>query len=100
MPALANDAAIVRLNRVVFNDLSDDETVMLDIEHGIYFGVRGTGRRIWDRLLTATTIDALVAELIREYDVEEELCRKDVTEFIDELLQHGLVEVTNVPTFN
>jgi hypothetical protein len=90
----------VRRNRVVFNDLSDDETVMLDVEHGVYFGVRGTGKRIWDQLSTATTIDALVAELIREYDVEEELCRRDVTGFVDELLQHGLVEVANVPTFS
>jgi hypothetical protein len=93
MPAVSTDAMFSRRDNVVANDLSATETVMLDIEQGIYFGVRGVGRRIWDRLTSPVTLETLVVELTAEYDVDESTCRAEVAAFLGELREYGLIDV-------
>lgn len=99
MPPIPVHAAVVRRSKVVANDLSDSETVMLDIDRGVYFGVRGVGRDIWDRLAHPTTLEALVAALTAEYRVDETRCWDDVEGFLCELLEQGLIEVQVAPAF-
>jgi hypothetical protein len=98
MTTISNQATVVRRDRVVANDLNDSETVMLDIEKGVYFGVQGVGKVIWDRLAEPTTVDDLVDDLVQQYAVDEATCRSDVTKFLGELAGQGLVDVQNPPT--
>jgi hypothetical protein len=95
MPLLSADVMLVRRTRVVANDLSATETVMLDIDRGTYFGVRGVARRIWDRLATPSTLDMLVDDLTSIYDVDAETCRVEAAAFLNELLDHGLIDVAD-----
>jgi hypothetical protein len=95
MAEIPRGARVVRRDQVVANDLADDETVMLDIEQGTYFGVRGAGKKIWDRLAQPITQEALVASLLPEYDVDEATCRSDVAAFVSDLADHGLVDVSD-----
>jgi hypothetical protein len=68
-----------------------DETVLLDLESGTYFGLDGVGKRIWefvsDGKSLAETADAIVAE----YEVGEEQARTDVVDFAQRLVERGLL---------
>lgn len=51
-----------------------------------------TGAFLWKKLLEETTEDALVAALLKEYDVEEDAARKHVAAFVSALNGHGILE--------
>ena len=97
MTTISNQATVVRRDQVVANDLNESETVMLDIEKGVYFGVHGVGKVIWDRLAEPTTLDALVGDLVQEYAVDDATCRAEVVTFLGELHDQGLVDVQDPP---
>ncbi|MEN6304321.1 MAG: PqqD family protein [Armatimonadia bacterium] len=50
-----------------------------------------TAQAVWELLAQARDLDALVAALAEEYEVDEEDLRKDVQELLDDLVQRGLV---------
>jgi hypothetical protein len=49
------------------------------------------GAEIWKRLPEAEDEEALVQALLQEYEVEEEVLRADVREFLDSLRQLGIL---------
>lgn len=51
-----------------------------------------TGRFLWKLLESETDVDALTAALTNEYDVSEEIARKDVEAFLATLQQNGVVQ--------
>lgn len=77
---------------VLFREL-DGEAVLLDLETEAYFGLDSMGTAIWQQLAAQPTIEAAVVVLLDEYDVEPARLRADVTEFVGQLVEHGLLEV-------
>ena len=54
--------------------------------------VNETGAFLWKLLENDTTEEKLVTALLEEYDVAEELAKKDVNAFINKLAEAGLTE--------
>ncbi len=75
---------------VVYAEL-DGEAVLLDIDSGIYFGLNAVGTDIWKVLRTGGSPEAIVRQLLAEYDVELAELQADVTEFLATLQARGLV---------
>ena len=71
-----------------------DETVILDLGSGMYFGLDPVGARIWQLLSEGHQVDAVVSALLGEYDVPEEQLRQDVNGLVSELVSRGLVELS------
>ena len=74
-----------------------DETVILDLSSGMYFGLDPVGARIWQLLSDGHPLDSVVTTLLGEYEVTEEQLRQDVTSLVNELVSRGLVEVSPSP---
>ena len=72
-----------------------DETVILDLGSGTYFGLDPVGARVWQLLGGGTTVQQVVTTLLGEYDVAEDRLRQDVTDLINELVSRGLAEVSS-----
>ena len=70
----------------------DDEMVMMSVEHGQYYGLGGVGPRVWELIEQPQTMDQLVDQILEEFEVEREVCEKDLTEFLAQMEQLGLVE--------
>jgi hypothetical protein len=96
--SISAGSLVSRRDQPLVNDLSDTETVMLDIEQGRYFGLQDVGKVIWDALATPTTVDGICDQLIERFDVEIETCRREVSDFLEHLLRHSLIEVHNAGT--
>ncbi len=52
-----------------------------------------TGLCIWNLLQEDTTLDAVIDGMAREYDVEREVLKQDVIEYIEQLKASKLLEV-------
>lgn len=50
-----------------------------------------TGKFLWEHLEAETTIDELVAALLREYDVDETTARTSVENFVAKLNENGFL---------
>jgi hypothetical protein len=71
--------------------LVGDETVLLDLESGMYFGLDGVGKRIWECLGEGLTMGEIAAVIVSEFEVEEAMVRSDLVEFVSDLLERGLL---------
>jgi hypothetical protein len=93
LATLPPQTVVRRRDELLANDLSDTETVMLDIERGSYFGVQEVGKAIWDQLESPTTIEDICTRLMAEFEVDADTCREQVEAFLVDLLEHRLIEV-------
>jgi len=71
----------------------EGESVLLNLETERYFGLDGTGTRMWKAVTAAPEIQTAYEELLREYDVDAEQLRSNLTELLGRLLENGLLEV-------
>ncbi|MFO8054872.1 MAG: PqqD family protein [Bacteroidales bacterium] len=69
----------------------NDELVMMDIPKGKYFSLNPVATYIWDILEKPLSADELCNQLIDEYEVEAEQCRKEVAELLEEMEKLGLI---------
>jgi hypothetical protein len=71
----------------------DRESVLLNLETEQYFGLDGTGTRMWQLVTGSPNIDAAYQELLAEFDVEPELLRSNLMELLSRLVDSGLLQV-------
>ncbi|MDO4312467.1 MAG: PqqD family protein [Eubacteriales bacterium] len=53
--------------------------------------VNEVGVSLWNMLQNETTLEELVQGILDEYDVEEEVAREDIQEFLDTLVSGGIL---------
>lgn len=71
----------------------DDEIVLLAPALDEYVALDAIGRRVWELLETARSVEELSATLAEEFDAPAERIAADVAPFLDELVAGGLVHV-------
>jgi len=69
----------------------DDKLLLMSVEQGSYFEFSAVTRRIWELLETPQNLGLLVASLIEEYEVDPEVCGREVRAVIEGLTAEGLV---------
>ena len=68
-----------------------DECVMMSRQKVHHIGITEVGARIWELIETPQEVDAVCAELRKEYAIAPDLCRAEVESFLKELAGHGAV---------
>jgi hypothetical protein len=71
----------------------DGETILMSLERSAYYGLDTTAQRIWSLIATPCRVADLCDQLIAEYAVQPEACRRDVPAFLAELSREGLVRL-------
>lgn len=51
-----------------------------------------SGALLWSKLQEGSDMEELVQYMLTEYDVDEEVARQDVKEFLDSINERGLIE--------
>ena len=77
----------------VFAQEVDGEMVLLDMESENYFGLDEVGTAIWQAMQEKETLKEVFETLLEQYEVEPEMLEKDLSDFVEKLLESGLVEV-------
>ena len=75
----------------VMSRLVGDETVLLDLASGMYFGLDGVGKRIWETVAEGHSLGEIAAVIASEYEVGDAQAQTDVIEFASDLVERGLL---------
>ncbi len=76
----------------------DRTIVMLSIDQGMYFGLEGTGPRIWALLEQPRSAAQLCEALLNEFDIDPDDCQREVLGFLEELRDAQLIRVHDEAT--
>jgi hypothetical protein len=89
-----SDKTMVMLDENVVSCELDGEVAILNMNNGVYYGLNPIGALIW-KLIEENSVNVTqITELVlTEYDVEKDLCRRDIFELLEELLKNGLVKI-------
>ena len=72
-----------------------DETVVLpsgdELDLNMMITLNDTGKFLWQKLEVGAEVDELVADLLKEYDVDEATARAGVERFIAKLNENGFL---------
>ena len=71
-----------------------EESVILNLDSERYFGLDDVGTRILSVLTTSDSIEAAYQTLVSEYDVDRHSLRLDLAELVENLLTHGLLQIS------
>ncbi len=87
------DGLLIRRSQTTIGTELEDETVILDLDAGIYSGLDAVGTRIWQLLEGEQSVAALRTVLLEEYEVSVEQCQQDLLVFLQSLATQNLIEV-------
>lgn len=69
-----------------------NETVLLNLDTGIYFGLDSVGSRFIELLENKSTLAEVHHLMLEEYDVKPEVLEADLLRLSDEMCSKGLLE--------
>lgn len=87
-----NEQCALRLCPNVLIQKVEDETVLLNVTTGRYFGLDPVATRCWEVYAATGSISDAVEQLRSEYDVDAAQLRADLESLFEELQQNELVE--------
>jgi hypothetical protein len=89
---LSLDSVVVPVEDQVSAQLGE-ETVILNVESGQYYGLNEVGARVWELIQQPRALAEIRTALLEHYDVEPEVCERDLRRIIEDLMANGLVAV-------
>jgi hypothetical protein len=69
------------------------ETVMLNLQSGLYHGLNPTGARMLEALERSPTVGDAAAGLAVEYGIDQQRIEDDLCDLCEQLLERGLLEI-------
>jgi hypothetical protein len=87
------DASVVATERQLSTTLAD-EVIILGLDDSMYYGLTGTGTRIWELLQAPRTIEEIVRTIVAEFDVERDRVEADLDALLADLQSRGLIAIT------
>lgn len=93
-PQFSLDTRIVASAKQV-SSLIDDETVILSLTNGFYYGLDAVGSRIWNLIQVPIAVRCIHTTLLGEYEVNSQQCEHDILLLIEALSQAELIEVVD-----
>ena len=82
-------------NKNVAWKVLDGESVVLNLDSGVYFTLNMTGTAVWERIDGATSLEEIGGGLCEQFDVTLEQAKRDLIELTQTLLDEGLVRITD-----
>lgn len=82
-----------KLSNSVFHSCLQEDTVLLHLKSGTYFGLDPIGTIILNHLEKSQPIAEICDALMADYEVSEQDCIKAIQELIQDLLKADLIEV-------
>ena len=77
---------------VIFREIAG-EAVILNMTSEEYLGLDEVGVRMWTLLTESETVQVAYDSLLEEYDVEPSLLRVDLEQFMQKLVDKGVLNV-------
>jgi len=90
------DASVVATERQLSTVLGD-EAIILGLDDSMYYGLTGTGARIWELLQAPRTVEEILTTITAEFEVDRQRAGADLDALLANLQSRGLVAITRSP---
>jgi len=70
----------------------DAQAILLSVENGKYYSMNAMGTRVWEGIRSPVRIDALIKDLLEEFEVDPLLCESEVLQFLTRLQLERLIK--------
>jgi hypothetical protein len=94
MARLNGDSTVQQLEALVTAPMGD-ELAMMDLETGKYLVLDRIGTAVWEELEAPVPVRELVDRLQAQFEVDRTQCETDVLKFLEQLLDKGLLRVSD-----
>lgn len=99
MDSIISEHSVITATRdQISGDLLDEDVVILNLSNGVYYGLNPLGGRIWSLIQKPRVVNEVSEILFGEYDVDSELCTRELLAMLQELETHGLIDVKDEPS--
>ena len=71
----------------------DEETVILGIDSGLYYGLNSIGSVIWELLNDEIRVSELIEKLVSQYEGDEQEITREALGFLNLLYSKSLIEL-------
>jgi Coenzyme PQQ synthesis protein D (PqqD) len=71
----------------------DGEAVILNLDDSAYYGLNETGLAIWRLIQKPAFVWEIRDEIIRQFEIESDVCERDVLNLLSQLKDSSLLEV-------
>lgn len=71
----------------------NDETVLMDVQKGEYYGLDDIASMVWHLLAQPTTAAQIITTLIQRYDGEPEIIRRDTLALLQNMAERDLLDL-------
>lgn len=72
-----------------------DETVLLHLGSGTYFGLDPIGTRLWEQIRLREPLAQVCAEIAADYAVDSDQVTDDARRFLADLVAHDIVAIAS-----
>lgn len=93
--ALTRETRIRRSSEQASADLVDD-TVIMSMRDGTYYGLEAVGSRVWALAAEPVTLGEVLDRIVAEFDVGRDEAWDDLKALVIELLERQLVDRSDV----
>jgi hypothetical protein len=92
MSNLTNQSVVSQGDDQVFT-IVEGEAVLMSIGNGKYYKLDDIGTRVWALIETPTSLGAICDQLVKEFNVERDVCQADVSAMLERMMGQNLVRV-------
>ena len=79
----------------IIHETIDDEVVIVDLESGFYFSLRGTAAQIWANIIAGVSEPDIIKYLSVQYNIDQAQIDKSIKDFIHQLIEENIIHQTS-----
>ena len=91
------DASLLRQSERTACRIIDGKAVVITIDQNQLHVLNAVGPRVWE-LADGRSFEQMVADIVREFEVEPDRARLDVRQFVEQLLALGALQLQPAPS--
>jgi hypothetical protein len=85
------DNTFVLAEQVNWRDIKG-ETVVLNIDSGVFYTLNEVGRSIWEMVANGHTFESITHQLSEKFEVSPDISRVDAEKFLRRLMDEGILK--------
>ncbi len=89
---MPDDPPVYRLREEILSVVADDETILMSVDGGRYYGIRGAMQPLLGPLRDGMTLDAMIDATCARYAVDRDAARTDIDAMLHRLSAAGILD--------
>ncbi len=89
--SITPETKLIRNGDILHAPVGTEETLMMSVKAGRYYGLDAVASRIWELLETPKTVAQLCAQICQEFEIDAQTCEADVLKFTGDLVDNRIV---------